>query len=155
MAKRRLVPTNSTVSPELSMPQISAPDLKPSSSDAEGFLSLLSRLEATLEASQKALLARDLAGLQLLIREQHFLVRAFFEFSSHTAIPASSKAEVCTAAMRVLALGRTQRSLLDRMQRFLRALGHLVAGPTATYSQPLVPARMGQSPTFARLRKEG
>jgi flagellar biosynthesis/type III secretory pathway chaperone len=108
---------------------------------------LLSQLETSLEASQQALLARDLPRLEQLTGEQNVLLRSLATLST---APETSRAKtsvsedplllkdpfvlkVRAAAARTLHLGRVQQALLDRAQRSLRALSRLIAGPQASY----------------------
>jgi flagellar biosynthesis/type III secretory pathway chaperone len=108
---------------------------------AHACLALLHDLETSLQASQQALLARDLPRLEQLTREQNALRRdlvalwtAAKTLPTKTSISEDSLAlELRTSAARVLHLGRIQLALLDRAQRSLRALSRLIAGPQASY----------------------
>jgi hypothetical protein len=116
-------------------------------------LALLRDLEASLEATQKAVLARDLDGLEQSTREQKQLQRALAILWAESGTPPQASlptrlescaphlaAELRAAGMRVLHLGRVQAGLLVRAQRSLRMIAHLLAGPESNYSP--VPAQM-------------
>jgi hypothetical protein len=116
-------------------------------------LALLRDLEASLEATQKAVLARDLSGLERSTGEQLRLQRAlailWAESGTHPKASLATwlqgcapqlAAELRAAEMRVLYLGRVQAGLLVRAQRSLRMIAHLLAGPESNYSP--VPAQM-------------
>jgi len=91
-------------------------------------LRLLCELAASLQASQQALLARDVAGLERLTAEQALLGRQI----RHSG-DARSEA-VLAAEKRVLDLGRIQNFLLDRAQRSLRTASNRAAGPHSDYA---------------------
>jgi len=112
-------------------------------------LALLQELEASLEATQQAVLARDWAGLDQGTREQMRLHRAFktvwAQFETHPPGIAENgrgpleqepqlAAELRAAGKRVLDLGRVQRALLVRAERSLRMMANLLAGPGSSYS---------------------
>jgi hypothetical protein len=96
---------------------------------------LLGELEASLQASQRALLARDLAGLEERTGEQIRLRRSLEIVWSRAAAPGSDPAP-CNSAPRVLHLGRVQAALLARAESWLTMVSHLLAGPTANYAPP-------------------
>jgi len=108
---------------------------------------LLAELEASLQASQRALLAHDLASLEHRTGEQISLCKALEIFGTPYAAPsAGSEFSHCSprvaedlraAQKRVLHLGRVQLASLGRAQRWLRTLSHLMAGPGASYSASL------------------
>ncbi len=100
-------------------------------------LALLRELESSLEASRKALLNRDLAGLEQATREQARLHRALENLPLATSLgrrPLS--AELQAARKRVLHLGLVQWALLERAGRWLRTLERLASGPGASYGPP-------------------
>src|SRR5262249_50001963 len=76
-------------------------------------LLVLHALESSLEKSQKALLARDIAGIEASTDEQMRLSRALSEagFANH------SSAQILAALERVRFLGRVSAALLRRIQR--------------------------------------
>jgi hypothetical protein len=112
---------------------------------------LLAELEASLEASQRALLGRDVASLEQCTSEQARLQRSLEilwstggaqlpgsnspESDAASDIPAFD-AELRAAQRRVLHLGRIQAALLGRAQRWLRTVSHLLAGLDQSYSFP-------------------
>jgi hypothetical protein len=113
----------------------------PDRSDIATVLAILTELQASLEASQQALLARDLAGMEQGTRDQRRLQQALaalwtprciceFHGSRDTVQPADFHA----TAARVHFLGRVQLALLGRALRSLNVLAHLVSGPAASYS---------------------
>jgi hypothetical protein len=117
---------------------------------ANASLSVLCQLEASLQASQKALLARDVAGIEQSTQQQARLVRTLAILWAEPAAcvpdiaPDGMKlscdpqlaAELHAAQRRVLHLARVQAGLLSRAQRWLTALAHYLAGPGAAYSPP-------------------
>lgn len=126
---------------------------------AAAALALLGELEASLRASQKALLARDAEGIERGTREQVGLQRALAPlWAQDVGRPAGGDswrraatpqckpalaAALLAAQWRVLHLGRVQAGLLARAQRTLRMISNLLAGPEAVYGLPpesLVPA---------------
>jgi hypothetical protein len=108
---------------------------------AQARLALLSDLETSLATSQEALLNRDLVRLEELTRAQSVLRQRLSvlwaaQDGSRTKISLADNrlaSELRSAATRVLHLGRIQLALLDRAQRSLRVLSHLIAGPQASY----------------------
>jgi uncharacterized protein with NRDE domain len=112
-------------------------------------LLLLRALETSLRASHEAILARDLAGLQLLTAEQatlqHKLATRAPEDSAAGAASVSSA--LYDAHWRALQMGRIQSALLRRALQSLRTLAHLLASRSSAYTLPLggtVPARRYQ-----------
>lgn len=117
---------------------------------AAASLAILKELETSLAASQKALLAHDLEGINQGTREQVRLQRALSilwgkgtgedEIASTEATletqDESDSDELVIAAQRVLYLGRIQAALLARSQQTLKMISYLVAGPHATYEAP-------------------
>jgi hypothetical protein len=101
----------------------------------------LLELEASLLSSQKALLARDLAGVEQGTLEQMCLRRALEILrpwdGARTSDSEQPSSELRATAMRILHLGRVQGALLDRAQRSLRMISNLLAGPEANYGPPL------------------
>jgi hypothetical protein len=108
---------------------------------------LLAELEQSLEASQRALLSRDLEGLERETREQTGLHRSLEILSSRNGaldepaprIDPAVAAGLRAAQWRVLYLGRVQAALLTRAQRSLRIVSHRLAGSEASYAQPDFP----------------
>lgn len=114
---------------------------------AQARLAALGELECSLEATQKALLARDLARIEQETREQMRLQRAFAILTAPVAAPAGDPANgdvriqeraqllsaLHSAEMRVLHLARVQAALLARAQRTARMIANLLAGPHAAY----------------------
>jgi len=103
---------------------------------AQAKRSLLTELEASLESGQRALLARDVAGLEQSSGEQMRLLRAlqiFWQPGPAQDDPACN-AELRALQMRVLHLGRVQAALLARGQRWLRTIANLVTGPATNYA---------------------
>jgi hypothetical protein len=121
---------------------------------AEAGGALLGELESSLQSSQRALLARDLAGIEQHTGEQIRLRRALeilwsqnlpqasdpmpFDSMLNDPMPyaRAGASELRLAQMRVLHLGRVQAALLARAQRRARMLSHLFAGPGASYAPP-------------------
>jgi hypothetical protein len=126
---------------------------------AQASRALLAELEASLEASQRALLGRDVASLEQCTSEQARLQRSLEILWSAGAahLPGSNSpksdaasdipafnvpafdipafdAELRAAQRRVLHLGRIQTALLGRAQRWLRTVSHLLAGLDQSYS---------------------
>jgi hypothetical protein len=116
-------------------------------------LSFLVELEASLEASQKALLALEVEEVEHCTAEQNRILRAFLESISPEAVQKDSdvgqhssaaqfrctptlEADLLAAASRVARLTRVHAGLLRRAQQFLTVLGNLAAGPAATYGPP-------------------
>ena len=116
---------------------------------AQTSLALLRELEASLESTQQAVLARDLAGLeqgtreQLRLRQELEILWAWDRTHPH-ADPAAGTCnlrdapdlmvELRAIGMRVLLLGRVQAAVLLRAQRSLRMMAALLAGPESSYS---------------------
>jgi len=105
---------------------------------------LLAELECSLEAGQRALLSRDLGGLERATSEQIGLHRSLQALGSQNGAPQNDAAPLDpalaaglrAAQWRVLYLGRVQAALLTRAQRSLRMLSNLLAGPGASYAAP-------------------
>jgi len=114
---------------------------------AQARLAILGELESSLEASQKALLARDLEGIERETREQVRLQRALAILGAPDAVPVGDRAvggarpqaeapqdsASGSAQTRVLHLARVQAALLARAQRSAKMIAHLLAGPEAPY----------------------
>jgi len=107
-------------------------------------LLLLADLESSLRASQRALLARDLALLERLTDEQFHLQQRLallpvtrsgscLDESPATAVDTSMNSAVIAAHRRLLHLGRVHGALLDRAQQRLRTLARFLADPQAPY----------------------
>ena len=112
---------------------------------APASLELLHRLEESLQASQRALLSRDLALIEQSTCEQ-IRVRAALEMlwatkaneqASHAAEDeAEFASELRQALQRVLRDGRIQIALVNRAQRRMRTIENVLAGPGGNYSVP-------------------
>ena len=161
--------TNSTIWPEsmtrklptdaaLRSPQSPSaePSLRRGSAEiAQASRALLGELEASLQASQNALLAHDVTRLEERTCEQIGLRRSLDILWDAAHPPGSDpaqhdlrlSAELRAAQMRVLRLGRVQAALLGRAQRWLRMVSNLLAGPEASYAPPTF-ARMAQYPAW-------
>jgi hypothetical protein len=117
------------------------PSSESSAEIAQAQLGLLADLEASLGASQQAVLSRDLQRLEQLTAEQQRLRQALalalerdpFHGTLELAPDALTTA-VRSAQERVLHLGRVQLLLLAHAQRSLQVLSHLLAGPQAPYA---------------------
>lgn len=98
--------------------------------------SLLMELEASLQSSQRALLAGDGALLEQTSGEQLRLLRALSLFWPPDPAPADPalRAELQAARIRVLHLGRVQAALLARAQRWQRTIENLLAGTARNYA---------------------
>ena len=101
---------------------------------------LLGELESSLQASQKALLCCDVAGVERGTEEQirlrESLASLWTSDSSATFVPLSepnSAALLRAAQSRVLHLGRVQLALLARAQQSVRILANLLAGTAGDY----------------------
>jgi hypothetical protein len=126
-------------------------------------------LEASLEATQKAVLARDLAELEQGTRDQMRLQRALAILWAEYGMPTQPSpsttawlqsfapqfaAEWRAAQMRTLQLARVQAALLARAQRSLTMIANLLAGPESSYgSNPAALAAGPRSPV-SRLGEE-
>jgi hypothetical protein len=97
-------------------------------------LLLLGELEASLQSSQKALLARDLAGVERETSEQRRLHQGLEDLGGAPVFHPQSAAEWRAAAIRILHLGRVQLALLARTRRSLHVFSHLAQGPDASYA---------------------
>ncbi len=101
----------------------------------------LRELESSILASNQALLARDLPGIERLNYEQAGLLQSLDVFLS--ASPQTRNPELAAAlnaaAKRVLQLTRIQQALLARAQRWLIILTNLSAGTGASYRPPSHP----------------
>ncbi|HTW57901.1 MAG TPA: hypothetical protein VMD99_07225 [Terriglobales bacterium] len=124
-------------------------------------LTLLGELEVSLENSQKALLARDVAGIERETGAQRRLQQALREVCTKLSTPGRTPSQpreaskLRAAQLRVLHLGRVQMTLLEKARRSLRVCAHLLAGPGANYSAPLSAAAwMMASEMTASRRKE-
>jgi hypothetical protein len=114
-------------------------------------LALLRELESSLQSSQKALLARELAAIERGTDEQRRLLEALNDLVRATGCIHSQQAvgielaqvlhspelaALRAAETRILHLGRVQLALLARARRFLNALSHFAHGPSASYIPP-------------------
>lgn len=139
--------TNSIASPDaasrtLVEPRGADPSEPNAAEPAQAQLGLLRHLEASLGASQQAVLSRDLQRLEQLTAEQHRLRQALalalqrdpFHGTQERAPDSALTTAVRSAEERVLHLGRVQLLLLAHAQRSLQVLSHLLAGPQAPYT---------------------
>jgi hypothetical protein len=107
-------------------------------------LVLLAELEASLQASQQALLSRDISSLERRTSEQLRLQKALAILSAPSRLPgrrfagrtSALSAELRAAETRVLQHARVQAALLDRAQRWLRTVANLLAGVEKNYAPP-------------------
>src|ERR1700677_1002426 len=92
-------------------------------------LALFGQLEASLLGSRKALLARDLAGVEQGTREQRALGGKIEALLREGIMPSGSRLEqeIRQSGKRVLAAGRLQAALLARVRRQLRVLANMLA----------------------------
>jgi len=114
---------------------------------AESSLNLLRQLEASLQASQRALLSGDLEALQEKTCEQLRLQGALQACWSQNGAGARESnpmlaefaiaSDLRAAQMRVLDLGRVQAAILSRANRWLTTVSNLLAGAAAGYSSPV------------------
>jgi hypothetical protein len=115
----------------------------------KALIALLAQLEASLAASQKALLAADLAELERGTGEQRALCRQIENSFAAGPVPSPShnqpsgeQADLRATQARVLHLARVQGALLRRAQRSLRVVAGLMAHPTYAPQQwHVVPQR--------------
>jgi hypothetical protein len=141
------------------------PSRSGSGESAQASRAVLAELEASLEASQRALLGRDVASLEQCTSEQIRLHRSLkILWSRRADLPGSHSSrsgpglgvpgieipafdipkfdnatfdiELRDAQLRVLHLGRIQAALLGRAQRWLRTVSHLLAGVEQNYVLP-------------------
>lgn len=108
-------------------------------------LALLAKLEASLQASQEALLSHNLSLFEQHTGEQ-IRLRSSLEilWSRDTARPLGIdpghdlvfSPEMRAALARVLHLGRVQAALLVRAQRWQSVVSNLLAGAEANYAAP-------------------
>ena len=126
-------------------------------------MALLTELEASLGASQAALLSRDLARFEQRVHEQSEMRRALATFFSPAHSEGSRDEEISSAtgsgalraaAARVLQLGRMQVAWLARAQQSLRAIAHGLAGTQAGYG-PAASAKAGGMGTHLERSREG
>jgi len=98
----------------------------------------LIELEASLQASQQALLSHDVALIEQHTCEQIRLRRLLEILWSRrdAAHDPAFLVEMRAAQMRVLHLGRVQAALLVRAQRWQSMLSNLLAGPEVNYAPP-------------------
>lgn len=117
---------------------------------AQAAAALLAEMERSLEASQRALLSRDVAGMELATAEQIGLRQSLeILWSRVPGLPDGARGNDATqldpalvaglraAEWRVLYLVRVQAALLTRAQRSLRMVSNLLAGPEASYAAPI------------------
>jgi len=108
-------------------------------------VSVLRELEASLQASQRALLNRDVSELEQHTSEQVRLQKtltSLWSCDAHSMAsdPACSDVELAVevraALIRVQHLSRIQAALVARAQQSLRIIENLLAGPQANYAPP-------------------
>jgi hypothetical protein len=100
-------------------------------------LALLGELEASLDASRKALLALDLAGIELGTREQVGLLRKLEAVLGRGTVQPGLEDETRRSGQRILQAARLQWALLARARAKLRVLANMLAGQNVSYG-PLV-----------------
>lgn len=117
-------------------PSTGRPALNSSAEIAQATIELLNELDASLHASQKALLARDLSGLERRTTEQASMRRALEILRSRSLAPSDLRLarELHAAGQRVSHTARVQAALLARAQNWLRVIENLLAGPEAIYA---------------------
>ncbi|HEY6769638.1 MAG TPA: hypothetical protein VI386_33270 [Candidatus Sulfotelmatobacter sp.] len=118
-------------------------------------LALLCELAASLESSQRSLLALDVAGTEHCTREQIRLQRHLAALLPHsglspaaalqkqrlltglrTADSSATTHKIREEAERIRHLAHVQAALLRRAQQFTRVLANLIAGNEALYQRP-------------------
>jgi hypothetical protein len=141
------------------------------------YLALLGELENSLQSSQAAWLARDVAGTERCTREQLRLCRALQAlvrrwFAPAATQPASESGpglseaglseaglrarapeladQLLAAALRVQRGARVQAALLRRKRRFLCVLANWMAGAEAGYGPPAAPTVALREPAEVR-----
>ena len=114
-------------------------------------LALMGELEASLDASRKALLALDLAGIELGTREQIGLLRNLeaVRQRSTLACPAELEHETRRCGHRILQAARLQSAILARARAKLRVVANMLAGQSVTYG-PLVARNAAPLRAFGR-----
>jgi len=114
-------------------------------------LGLMAELEASLDASRKALLALDLAGIELGTREQIGLLRNLeaVRQRSRLACPAELEHETRRCGHRILQAALLQSALLARARAKLRVVANMLAGQSVTYG-PLVATSTVRLRAFGR-----
>lgn len=119
-------------------------------------LALMGELEASLDASRKALLALNLAGIELGTREQVGLLRKLEAVLQRSMAPlererrpAEDRAQARLAyapelenetrrcGHRILQAARLQAALLARARAKLRVVANMLAGQSVTYGPPV------------------
>jgi hypothetical protein len=120
-----------------------------SRTDPDAGLAVMHKLEASLEASRRALLALDLAAIERGTSEQAGLVREFDALLRQTREdgrpdlsgpslsmgPRERQEMLRQSAQRILEAARLQAALLARAQRKLRVLANTLAGPSVNYGR--------------------
>ena len=103
-------------------------------------LAVLHELEASLKATQKALLTCDVAELDEATREQVQLHQSLATFADSVSYASEADPELRLAEKRVLGLGRLQIALLTRARRSLKITANLVARTQGNYApEPPLP----------------
>jgi hypothetical protein len=132
--------------PELSSSHPVFPRASFAAEGSQSFLALLGKLEASLAASQTALLLLDVTELEGCTEEQRTLCRQIENSCSFSAYASplneglpdkksplarhSDQIALCATQARVLHLARVQGALLRRAQRSLRVVASLTVGAT-------------------------
>lgn len=114
-------------------------------------LELMGELEASLDGSRKALLALDLAGIEMRTREQVGLLRRLeaVRQRSMLADPPAQRDETKRCGNRILQAARLQAALLARARAKLRVVANMLAGQSVTYG-PLVAISTAPPRVFGR-----
>jgi hypothetical protein len=131
-------------------------------------LAILAELQVSLEASQKALLARDLDGIEQGTREQVRLQRALALLERPHAGPAGDSVDqksgsqpevqlppaLASTQTRLVHLARVQAALIARAQRSAKMMARLLAGPGVAYG-PNREMVLGASPPSGEGEEHG
>jgi hypothetical protein len=129
------VPTQSDVSNPNAAPR----STMRGDSIAQACLAFMSEMEASLEASQAALLALDVGATERCTNEQVRLRQCMEALLSGLPLPPCAPemaASLRAAAERIQKMARVQAALLRRARQFLCVLSNIVAGTEAVYGQP-------------------
>jgi hypothetical protein len=107
---------------------------------------LLQKLEASLAASHRALVALDLAAIERGTADQRMLCHTI-GLEMRRAIASAEDADAMensklsqewkSRAWKVLRAGRLQAALLERARRKLRVMANMLAGSQRNYAAPL------------------
>ena len=107
----------------------------PASERPAARLAVMSELEASLLASQKAVLSLDLDGIEGETRAQIALVAKLAALSPREALTPANVVyqQLRQCERRTLQAGRVQAALLARLRSKLRVLANVLAGPGVNY----------------------